>query len=218
MLKASLISKSPLKEESLKLNELVFVGYGAQKKANLTGAVDAVSGKDLENRSLSNVSEMLQGTMPNVQVTFNSGEPGAGGNINVRGFTSINGGSPLVLVDGVPGDINSVNPKDIESIFVLKDAASAAIYGVRAAFGVILVTTKTAKEGKFTVTYNTFFATTNPTTSTNSLPTDMMPLSWWTMLSPELSVAHIPAIPRRIWQNSMPAGMIRWKTPHAHGL
>lgn len=169
MLKASLISKSPLKEESLKLNELVFVGYGAQKKANLTGAVDAVSGKDLENRSLSNVSEMLQGTMPNVQVTFNSGEPGAGGNINVRGFTSINGGSPLVLVDGVPGDINSVNPKDIESIFVLKDAASAAIYGVRAAFGVILVTTKTAKEGKFTVTYNTFFATTNPTTSTNFL-------------------------------------------------
>ena len=160
-----------LKEESLKLNELVFVGYGAQKKANLTGAVDAVSGKDLENRSLSNVSEMLQGTMPNVQVTFSSGEPGAGGNINVRGFTSINGGSPLVLVDGVPGDINSVNPKDIESISVLKDAASAAIYGARAAFGVILVTTKTAKEGKFTVTYNTFFATTNPTTSTNFLTT-----------------------------------------------
>ena len=160
-----------LKEESQKLDELVFVGYGAQKKANLTGAVDAVTGKDLENRSLSNVSEMLQGTMPNVQVTFSSGEPGASGTINVRGYTSINGGSPLVLVDGVVGDINSVNPKDIESISVLKDAASAAIYGARAAFGVILVTTKTAKEGKFSVTYNNFFATTNPTTSTDWLTT-----------------------------------------------
>ena len=153
------------------LDEVVVVGYGTQKKANLTGAVDAISGSQLENRSLSNVSEMIQGAMPNVTITFDSGEPGAGGNINVRGFTSINGGSPLVLIDGVPGDINAVNPKDIESISVLKDAASAAIYGARAAFGVVLVTTKTAKEGKFTVTYNDFFAFATPTTSTDFITT-----------------------------------------------
>lgn len=158
-------------EDAKFLDEVVVVGYGSQKKENLTGAVDAISGAKLENRSLSNVSQMIQGTMPNVTISFDSAEPGAGGSINVRGFTSINGGSPLVLVDGVPGDINAVNPKDIESISVLKDAASAAIYGARAAFGVVLVTTKTAKEGKFSVTYNNFFAFASPTTSTDFITT-----------------------------------------------
>jgi len=156
-----------LKEDAQNLDEVVVVGYGTQKKANLTGAVASVTSETLENRPLANATQMLQGTMPNVQITFNSGEPGAGGNINVRGYTSINGGEPLVLIDGVPGNINNINPRDIESISVLKDAASAAIYGARAAFGVILVTTKTAKEGKFSVTYNMFVASAKPTISTD---------------------------------------------------
>ena len=103
--------------------------------------------------------------MPNVNITFSTGEPGAGGSINIRGQASLNGGEPLVLVDGVPGDINRINPRDIESISVLKDASASAIYGARAAFGVILVTTKNAKEGKTSVTYSTFFATSKPTVS-----------------------------------------------------
>ena len=104
---------------------------------------------------------------PNVNITFSTGEPGAGGSINVRGQASINGGEPLVLIDGVPGDINRVNPKDIESVSVLKDAAASAVYGARGAFGVILVTTKSAKAGKMSVSYGTFFATSKPTVRTD---------------------------------------------------
>lgn len=156
-----------LKEDSQSLDELVVVGYGTQKKVNLTGAVAQVTAEELEDRPVANATQMLQGTMPNVNITFSTGEPGAGGSINIRGQASLNGGEPLVLVDGVPGDINRINPRDIESISVLKDASASAIYGARAAFGVILVTTKNAKEGKTSVTYSTFFATSKPTVSTD---------------------------------------------------
>ena len=128
------------------LNEVVVVGYGTQKKANLTGAVASVSGSVLENRPISNLGQGLQGVVPNLNVSMGKGgAPGAGASFNVRGTTSLNGGGPLVLVDNVQMDANLVNPDDIESISVLKDAASAAIYGARAAYGVILITTKKGK-------------------------------------------------------------------------
>ena len=128
------------------LNEVVVVGYGTQKKANLTGAVASVNGNVLENRPISNIGQGLQGVVPNLNISMgHGGAPGAGASFNVRGTTSLNGGEPLVLVDNVQMDANLVNPDDIESISVLKDAASAAIYGARAAYGVILITTKKGK-------------------------------------------------------------------------
>lgn len=149
------------------LDEVVVVGYGSQKKVNLTGSVASVTSEVLENRSTSSVTQMLQGAMPNVSVQVNTGAPGAGGTITVRGTGSINSSSPLVLVDGIPGSIDQLNPNDIESISVLKDASSAAIYGARAAFGVILVNTKAAKGGKAKVSYDTYFSWSTPTVSTD---------------------------------------------------
>ncbi len=128
-----------------KLDEVVVVGYGTQKKANLTGAVAAASGKVLENRPIANLGQGLQGVIPSLQVTQSNYSPGQGATFNVRGITSLNGGDPLILVDGVVQDPNLLNPEDIESVSVLKDAASAAIYGARAAFGVILITSKKGK-------------------------------------------------------------------------
>ena len=149
------------------LDEVVVVGYGTQKKVNLTGAVTSVDSEILENRSMSSVTQMLQGAMPNVSVQVNTGAPGAGGTITVRGTGSINSSSPLILVDGIPGSIDQLNPNDIETISVLKDASSAAIYGARAAFGVILVNTKAAKEGKAKVSYDTYFSWSTPTVKTD---------------------------------------------------
>ena len=131
------------------LEEIVVVGYGTQKKVNLTGAVESVSGSVLENRPITNIGQGLQGVVPNLNISMNNGgAPGASSKFNIRGNTSLNGGSPLVLVDNVQMDPNLVNPDDIESISVLKDAASSAIYGARAAYGVILITTKKGKIGQ----------------------------------------------------------------------
>ncbi len=135
-----------LKEDTKVLDEVVVVGYGTQKKANLSGAVAAVDGKVLQDRPITNIGQGLQGVVPNLNITMNNGgAPGATSSFNIRGNTSLNGGSPLVLVDNVQMDANLVNPDDIESISVLKDAASASIYGARAAYGVILITTKKGK-------------------------------------------------------------------------
>ena len=123
------------------LEEAVVVGYGTTKKGNLTGAVSVIKADDLQDRSALSASKMLQGSVPGLTITNRSGRPGQSSTINVRGVNSINGGSPLVLIDGVEGDLERVNPQDIESISVLKDAASAAIYGSRGANGVIVVTT-----------------------------------------------------------------------------
>lgn len=132
-----------LSDEGNQLDEVVVVGYGIQKKVNLTGAVATVNGDVLKDRPITNIGQGLQGVIGNLNVSANNGgAPGATSSFNVRGNTSLNGGSPLVLVDNVQMDANLVNPNDIESVTVLKDAASAAIYGARAAYGVILITTK----------------------------------------------------------------------------
>lgn len=156
-----------LKDDNQLLDEVVVVGYGTQKKANLTGAVAQITSETLENRSTSSVTQMLQGAMPNVNIQVNTGAPGAGGTLSIRGMGSINSSSPLILVDGVPASIDQLNPNDIESISVLKDASSAAIYGARAAFGVVLVTTKKAKAGKAKVSYDGYFSWSSPTVSTD---------------------------------------------------
>ena len=156
-----------LKETSTDLEEVVVVGYGTQKKLNVTGAVTQISSKEIENRPVANMSQVLQGAIPNLNVTFSSGRPGESGSFNIRGNTSITGGSPLVLIDGIEGDINRINPRDVESVSVLKDASAAAVYGARAAYGVILVTTKTGQTGKVNVSYNGRYGFSKPTVSTD---------------------------------------------------
>ncbi len=133
-----------LVEDNKTLEEIVVVGYGTQKKANLTGAVSTVSSEVLEDRPLTNLGAGLQGVIPNLTITSSSGAPGTGSTFNIRGITNMSGqGSPLILIDGIEMDPNLLNPSDVKDVTVLKDAASAAIYGARAAFGVILITTKT---------------------------------------------------------------------------
>ncbi len=137
-----------LKQASSILSDVVVVGYGTQKRTSLTGAVSVVSAKDLEGKPVTSAVQALQGAAPNLIIQQNATEPGAAININVRGVSTVNNSSPLILVDGVPGSLDLLNPNDIESISVLKDAASSAIYGSRAANGVILVTTKKGKLNK----------------------------------------------------------------------
>lgn len=145
------------------MNEIVIVGYGSQKKADLTGAVSVVSSKMMENRPVTNVLNALQGAAAGLTVTRSNGQPGKEGyDIQIRGLSSVNGSSPLYIVDGVPGSISTLNPNDIASISILKDAASAAIYGARAAGGVILVTTKTGRNGKMTVQYSGLYGVQKP--------------------------------------------------------
>ena len=146
------------------LNQLVVVGYGTQKKANLTGAVDQVGSEVFDNRPMPNVTQGLQGVIPNLNITLADGKPSRSASYQIRGVTSIGqGGSALVLIDGVEGDPATLNPNDIASVSVLKDAASAAIYGARGAFGVVLITTKNAQQGKTSVTYSGNFAVKSPT-------------------------------------------------------
>lgn len=143
------------------LEDVVVVGYGTQKRANLTGAVDAIGGKQLENRPIANVGQGLQGLIPNLNISIANGRPNTAPEFNIRGFTSINGGAPLILVDNVPfssSDLLTLNPADIESVSVLKDAASSAIYGARAPFGVVLIVTRTAKSSKLNVSVNSYTA------------------------------------------------------------
>ncbi|MGV8135122.1 MAG: SusC/RagA family TonB-linked outer membrane protein [Mangrovibacterium sp.] len=155
-----------LENENTGIDEVVVVGYGSQKKINLSGAVDAIGSEQIESRPITNISEGLQGAVPNLNIDFTSGEPGKAAQINIRGITSINGGDPLILVDGVPSDseeLNRLSPEDVSSISVLKDASSAAIYGARAAFGVILITTKTGTRKGIAVNYTTNFTWSKPT-------------------------------------------------------
>lgn len=144
-----------LKEDTELLDEVVVVGYGTMKKKDLTGAISVVKGSDLASRKTTQLSNALQGSVAGVYVTRDNNAPGSGAAaIKVRGVTTIGETNPLVIVDGVPSNINYVNPNDVESISVLKDAASASIYGSRAAAGVILITTKRAKENDLSLTYN----------------------------------------------------------------
>lgn len=142
------------------LEEVVVVGYGTQKKINLSGSVSQISSKLLENRSVSSVGQGLQGLIPNLNITVASGQSNTAPSFNVRGFNSINGGVPLILVDNVPvsaAELSRFNPNDIESISVLKDAASSSIYGGRAAYGVVLVKTKKGASDKLKVSVNSFY-------------------------------------------------------------
>lgn len=151
-----------LESEMKALDEVVVVGYGTQEKVNLTGAVGVAGRERLQNRPIASVGEGLQGVIPNLNVNLRNGDPAAAITFNIRGYESINGGSPLVLVDNVPMDLNRVNPNDIESISVLKDASASAVYGARAAFGVVLVTTKSGKSGKINVSLNNQFSLAKP--------------------------------------------------------
>ncbi|TKK71738.1 SusC/RagA family TonB-linked outer membrane protein [Ilyomonas limi] len=153
-----------LKGQSNALNDVVVVGYGTQRKANLTGAVAQVSGDVLENRSLPNITQGLQGLIPNLNLVMGDGKPTQSPTYNIRGTTSIGqGGNALVLIDGVQGDPSLLNPADIASVTVLKDAASAAIYGARAAFGVVLITTKNPSKDRATFTYSSNYSIKSPT-------------------------------------------------------
>lgn len=158
-----------LTESATALDATVVVGYGSTKKVNLTGAVSVVESESIQNRSAANLGQLLQGTVPGLNITTSSGRPGQGATLNIRGLTSLNSSSPYVLVDGVEGDLSQVNPNDVESISVIKDASSAAIYGARASAGVILVTTKQGSEddGFATVRYSGRMGFTAPTTSTD---------------------------------------------------
>ena len=154
--------KITLQEDTQALDEVVVVGYGVQKKANLTGSVAHISAEAIESRSVASVSAALAGQIPGVTAIQSSGAPGSQtASITIRGTNSINGGSPLVIVDGVPGSM--IDPQDIESLTVLKDAASSAIYGVQAANGVILITTKKGKKGdKARINYSGSVAWSSP--------------------------------------------------------
>ena len=153
-----------LEEDSKQLEEIVVVGYGTQKKVNLTGSVSSVKMEEIMgNRPVANITSALMGTLPGLVLSGKSGEPGSSYDIKVRGTSSINGGNPLILVDNVPMDIADINPEDIESISVLKDASAAAVYGARAAFGVILVTTKKSeKEQQNRFNYSSKISLNNP--------------------------------------------------------
>lgn len=144
-----------LKESTSTLDEVVVVGYGVQKKVNLTGAVSQVKGEELSMRPVADAAQMLQGLVPGLTVTSgNAGRPGGSASLQLRGQGNLSGtGSPYVLVDGVEMSLSDVNPNDIESVSVLKDAGASAIYGARAAYGVILVTTKRGEEGKTRISY-----------------------------------------------------------------
>lgn len=134
-----------MQETSSNLDDVVVVGYGSQKKVNLTGAVSVVQAKDLNGRPTGNAATALQGTDPSLNLVMSTGGPDSGVSINIRGVTSINGGTPLVLVDGVEMDLTRINANDIESVSILKDASAAAVYGAKASAGVVLVTTKSGK-------------------------------------------------------------------------
>ena len=159
-------SKVVLKSNDTKLNEVVVVGFGTQKKVNLTGAVTAVSGEELDSRPVSNATQALQGMVAGLQITQAAGSLDDTPSLNVRGTTTIgqgSSGSPLVLIDGMEGDINTINPQDIASVSVLKDAAASSIYGSRAPFGVILITTKSGgKRDKVSINYNNNFRFSTP--------------------------------------------------------
>ena len=150
-----------LAEDVQSLQEVVVVGYGTQKKANLTGSVSSVGSQEIDARPITSAATALQGTVPGVYINQNSGQAGRDNvQINIRGIGTLNNSDPLVLVDGIEAPLNNINPNDIESVTVLKDAASAAIYGSRAANGVVLVTTKRGGQGdRITFDYNGYIGT-----------------------------------------------------------
>ncbi|WP_169514973.1 SusC/RagA family TonB-linked outer membrane protein [Arenibacter latericius] len=158
-----------LEESAAGLDEVVVVGYGTTSREMLSTAVSTVETANIAERPIADVSSSLQGLSPGLNVTQSSGKVGDEPRINIRGFTSINGGQPLVLIDGIEGSLSNLNPHDIESISVLKDAGSAAIYGARGSFGVVLVSTKKAKQDNIQVNIGMTTAISSPTNNTDFL-------------------------------------------------
>ena len=150
-----------LSDDNSVLDDLVVIGYGVQKKKLLTGATSQISGADIAKMNTNSPLQAMQGQLPGVTISSNSGQPGDGMKVRIRGLGTVGNASPLYLIDGVGGDISTLNPADIESIDVLKDAASAAIYGAQAANGVVLVTTKKGKEGKTRITFDGYYGIQN---------------------------------------------------------
>ncbi len=146
-----------LKEDSETLDEVVVVGYGVQKKKLVTGATAQVKGEDLAKLNTTSPLQAMQGQMPGINISSTSGQPGEGMKVSIRGLGTVGNAEPLYLIDGVGGDISTLNPADIESIDVLKDAASAAIYGAQAANGVVLITTKSGKAGKAQISFDAYY-------------------------------------------------------------
>lgn len=177
------------------LSDVVIVGYGTQRKANLTGSVDQVTSEVLDNRSVSNLNQGLQGVLPNLNIRMMDGKPNQAPRFNIRGTTSIGqGGNALVLIDGVEGDPSLINPNDIATISVLKDAASASIYGARGAFGVVLITTKNPTRGRTSVTYTTNQSVRKPTT----MPDFVNEAYTWAKMFAESSVAWDGQFPQAV--------------------
>lgn len=158
-----------LEADRASLEEVVVIGYGVQKKKLVTGATVQVKGDDIAKLNTTNPLQAMQGQMPGINITSNSGQPGSDMKVRIRGLGTIGNASPLYLIDGIGGDISTVNPADIESIDVLKDAASAAIYGAQAANGVVLITTKSGKEGKATLSFDGYLGFQNVARKANML-------------------------------------------------
>ena len=169
-----------LEPQTNTLDDAVVVGYATMKKRDLVGAVDAVGSEVIGNRANSNLTRSLQGEVAGLNITINDSKPSHGGSYNVRGTTSIGaGGSALVLIDGVEGSLNSVNPQDVGSVSILKDASSTAVYGARGAFGVILVTTKNAQKGRPVVNYNGSVSINRRTVIPDGITDSNEWLDWW---------------------------------------
>ncbi|MFI3280368.1 MAG: TonB-dependent receptor [Rikenellaceae bacterium] len=161
-----------LEEDVTIIDDVVVVGYGRQKRVNVTGAVGTISGEDLKNRSVTNAAAAIQGADPSLFVSLGNGSIESDEvSMSIRGTLSLNGGSPLVVIDGVEGSITQVNPNDIESISVLKDASACAIYGAKASAGVVLVTTHSGKSGELKVNYNGRYGVSTNTTTTDFITT-----------------------------------------------
>lgn len=158
-----------LKEKANSLNDVVVIGYGVQKKKLVTGSNINIKGDDIRKLNTSNPLQALQGQTPGMTIISQSGQPGSGLKVNIRGMGTINGSDPLYIIDGIRGDIGSLNPSDIESIDVLKDAASAAIYGSQSANGVVLITTKSGKEGRAVVSFDGYMGWQNKPRSIDML-------------------------------------------------
>lgn len=169
-----------LREDTEFLDEVVVVGYATMKKRDLVGAVDAVDSRVIEDRPNGNLARSLQGEVAGLNISFTDGKPSRNASFNVRGSSSIGaGGSALVLIDGAEGSLDAINPQDVESVSVLKDASSTAVYGARGAFGVILVTTKSAKKGTPVINYNGSFSMNRRTIDYDNITDSIEWLDWW---------------------------------------
>ena len=187
-----------MQEDTEALEEVVVIGYGSARKMDLTGSTSSLGGEKLRMNNTPQLSSQLQGQMAGVQITRSSGDPGSGATIRVRGITTLSTNDPLVIIDGVPGNLGDVAPENVKDIQVLKDAASAAIYGSRAAAGVVLVTTKRAKNKEFHLSYNGEYGIDKPT----EVPEFANSVQWMTGLN-EMTYNDGASSPYSIYSKEM---------------